>query len=96
LIKVELLVGFTSLCTDDNIVSHECQESGTSSLRLNVEGSLDIEAEVLIVLSLSWFWLIFIDIDDIPLLIDPVSSSIDDDVGILLIDSSGNFNDFAS
>lgn len=96
LIKVELLVGFTSLITDDNVASHECQESGSCCLGLNVEWSLDIETEILIVLSLLWLWLVLINIDDSPLLIDFVGSGIDNDVGILLVNSSGNLNDLAS
>lgn len=96
LIEVEFLVGFTSLCTDDNIASHECQESGTSCLGLNVERSLDIEAEILIVLSLLWLWLVFINIDDSPLLIDLVCSGRDNDVGVLLVNSSSNLNHFTS
>jgi uncharacterized membrane protein len=48
-----------------------------------VEWSLNIESEVFVELSLLWFTLVFIDIDNIPKLVSLSVASADDNVLVL-------------
>jgi hypothetical protein len=47
-----------------------------------VEVSLNVKTEVLIELTLSWFSLPFINVDDVPLLVDFTVLSMDDNVSV--------------
>jgi hypothetical protein len=51
-------------------------------LRNNVEVSLNVKTEVLIELTLGWFSLPFINVDDVPLLVDFTVLSMDDNVSV--------------
>jgi hypothetical protein len=51
-------------------------------LRNNVEVSLNVKTEVFIELTLSWFSLPFINVDDVPLLVDFTVLSMDDNVSV--------------
>jgi hypothetical protein len=64
-------------------------------MRDNVESSVNIEAELLIELTLGWFFHPFISIDDIELLVDLSMSIPDDDVSVFLIDTSLNIHDLS-
>jgi hypothetical protein len=61
-------------------------------LRDNVEWSFDVETELFIQFSLSWFSLPFISIDDVPLLVDSSVLLEEDDVSVLGILSTLNIH----
>jgi len=62
----------------------------------NIEVSLNIETESLIELSLSWFALPFIDVNNVPLLVNFIALFIHTNVSVLLINLSLNFENLAS
>jgi len=71
---------------DDHIsIVNQVEVSVIWELGDNVEISLNIETESLIELTLSWFSLPFINIDDVPLLVDSSVLVIDHDVSVLSI-----------
>jgi hypothetical protein len=56
-------------CLDDSVVVADfIKVSMFSNSRHNVEWSLDVESEVWVEFSLSWFTCPFINVDDVPLL----------------------------
>jgi len=65
-------------------------------LRNNMEVFLNNESEFFIHLSLLWFWFPLIDIDDVPLLVKTIVSSLNTNVSVLLVDVANNFHDFTS
>jgi len=65
-------------------------------LRYYVEVSLNIKSESLVELSLCWFSLPFISIDDIPLLVDFVLQSVYTNVSVLGINTSLDFQNLSS
>jgi hypothetical protein len=62
----------------------------------NVEVSLNIKTESFVELTLSWFTLPFVNVDNIPLLMDLVVSLVDTDVSVFLINSTLNFHYLSS
>ena len=60
-----------------------------------MEISFDVETILLVEFSLSWFTLPLISIDDVPLLVDLVSLSIDTNVSVLLVNVSLDFQDLS-
>ena len=74
---------------DDHIsVVDQVEVSVIWQLGDNVEISLNIKTESFIELSLSWFSLPFINIDNIPLLVNLTIFSIDLDVSVFSINTS--------
>jgi hypothetical protein len=61
-----------------------------------VEVFLNNESEFLIEFSLSWFSLPFINIDDVPLLVKSVVSTVYSNVSVLLINIADNFHNLSS
>jgi hypothetical protein len=57
-------------------------------LRDNVEISLYIKVELLVELTLGWFLLILVNIDDSPFLVDFTISVLNDNVSVFIVDSS--------
>ena len=60
----------------------------------NMEISLDVKSELLIELSLSWFSLPLISVDDVPLLVDLVSLGINSDVPVFLVNIALDLQNF--
>jgi hypothetical protein len=96
LMEVPHLSSSTVSSLDDHVsVVDEIEISVLSHMRDNVESSVNIEAELLIELTLGWFFHPFISIDDIELLVDLSMSIPDDDVSVFLIDTSLNIHDLS-
>ena len=84
------------LSLDDHVsVVDQIEVSVFIQLRDDVEWSFDIESEFLIEFSLLWFLWVFININDIPLLVDSVMFVPYNDVSVLSINSSVNINDLS-
>ena len=77
-------------------VVEDFEESVVWELGDDVEVSFDVESEFLVVLSLSWFSLPFVSVDDIPLLVDLAVLGSDDDVSVLRVIGSLNFDNLSS
>jgi hypothetical protein len=96
LMEVPHLSLSTVWCLDDHVsVVNQIKVSTIWKLRDNVEISFDIQTEFLIHLTLGWFSLILIDIDNSPPLVNLVVSLLNDEILVLIIDSSRNSNDLA-
>jgi hypothetical protein len=81
------LLGISSIGCFDHEVSSVDQVKVSSRCHCcyNIEWSFNIETELFVEFSLSWFSLPFINIDDIPLLIDSSMSVVNNDVSIFSI-----------
>jgi hypothetical protein len=76
-------------CLDNHIsVVNQVEVSVLWQLRNNVEVSLNVKTELLVELSLSWFSLPFINVDNIPLLVESVVLVLDFDVSVFSINIS--------
>jgi len=74
---------------DDNVSAvNDIKVSATWQLRDDVEWSFDIESESLVDFSLDWFSLPFINIHDVPLLVDTLMSVPDNDVSVFSINTT--------
>jgi len=65
-------------------------------LRYNVEIFFNNKTVFFIELSLYWFTLPFINVDNVPLLVKTIVSSLNTNVSVLLVDVANNFHDFTS
>jgi len=65
-------------------------------LRYNVEVFFNNKTVFFIELSLYWFTLPFINVDNVPLLVKTIVSSLNTNVSVLLVDVANNFHDFTS
>jgi hypothetical protein len=81
---------------DDHVpVVDKVEISVVWKLRNDVEVSLYIKTESFIELSFSWLTLPFINVDNVPLLVNLIVCTVDCDVSVLLINLSLDLNDFA-
>jgi hypothetical protein len=77
---------------DDHVsVVNEIEISVVWQFRNNVEISLNVKSESLIELSFSWLTLPFINVDDVPLLVDSILLLVDSDVSVFSVSSTLNF-----
>jgi hypothetical protein len=82
---------------DDHVpVVDKVEISVVWKLRYNVEVSLYIKTESFIELSFSWLTLPFINVDNVPLLMDFIGLFVDCNISILLINLSLYLNDLSS
>jgi hypothetical protein len=82
---------------DDHVpVVNEIKISVIWELRNNMEVSLNVKSELLVELSLGWFFLILVNIDDFPSLVDFAILILNNDVSIFNVNSSGDSNYLAS
>ena len=89
LIEVPFLSISTISSLDNKVlVVDQIEVSVFFQLRNNVEWSLNKETEVFVKFSLLWFLWIFINIDDVPLLVDLSMFVVDNDVSVLSINST--------
>jgi hypothetical protein len=86
-------LGSSTIWSLDNHVSviDQIKVSVVWKCRDNVEVSFNVESESLIELTLSWFSLPFVNIDDVPLLEDLVLLNSNNNVSVLLINSTLDF-----
>jgi hypothetical protein len=59
-------------------------------LRYDIEVSFDNESEIFVEFSLLWFTLPFINVDNVPLLVDSTVLVVNSDVSVFLINISNN------
>jgi len=91
-------LGVSSIwCLDDHIsIVDKVKIPVFFHLRNNMEVFLNNESEFFIHLSLLWFWFPLIDIDDVPLLVKTIVSSINSDVSVFLINITSYFHNLSS
>jgi len=91
LIEVPSLSVSLIRCLNDHIpVVTEVKVSVVWQLRNNIEVSFNIQTEVFIELTLSWLSLPFINVDDVPLLVDFSVLSPGKNVSVFLVNSSSD------
>ena len=78
-------------CLQDHVsVVDEIKVSAIWEFGDDVEVSFDIKSESFIEFSFSWFTLPFIDVDNVPLLVDSSMLWMDDDVSVFLVNTTSN------
>jgi hypothetical protein len=76
-------------CLDNHIsIVYQVKVSARFQLGYDMEISFDIQTEIFVQFSLSWFTLPLINIDDVPLLVDLSMFVPNNDVSVFLIDST--------
>jgi len=96
LVEVPDLGLSTVWCFDDHVsVVDQVKISVVRKCRHNVEVSLNIESESLIELTLCWLSLPFINIDDVPLLMNSVLVCVDTNVSVFVVKSTLNLKDLS-
>ena len=88
MVEEEFLGIITVWCLDDQVVSKNVKISCACHGSLNVEMSFYIQAEVFVEFTFLWLFLVLINIDDIPFLVDLIIFLVDDDVSVLTVNSS--------
>jgi len=97
LVEVPDLGSSTIWNLDDHVsVVDQVKVSVIWELGDDVEISFNIESELLVKLSLSWLLLVFVDIDDLPSLVNLAILLFHDDVSVFIIKSSINGNNLSS
>jgi hypothetical protein len=91
------LLGISSVrCLDDHVsVVDEIKISVVWQLRNDVEWSFNVKSELLVELSFLWFSLPFVNIHDIPLLMDSIVLFVNTNVSVLSINIANNFDSLA-
>jgi hypothetical protein len=90
-------LSFSTVCNLDNHVPvvDQVEVSVLWKLRDNIEISLNIETESLVELSLGWLSLPFINVDDIPLLMNLIIPLANNDVSVFRINTTLNFQNLS-
>ena len=88
-------MSLSSISSLDNHVSvvDEIEISSIAHSGDDVEGSVNVKSEVFVHLSLGWFTLPLVSIDDIELLVDLTVSGVGNDVSVFIIDSTLDIED---
>jgi hypothetical protein len=81
---------------DDHVsIVDQVKSSVVWESRSNVEVSFNIESELFVELALGWLLLVFIDIDDLPSLVDLTVLVFNNNISIFIVESSLNGNDLS-
>jgi hypothetical protein len=90
-------LGSSTVWNLDNHVSivDQVKSSVVWELRSNVEVSFNIESKLFVELTLSWLLLVLINIDNLPSLVDLAVLVFNNNVSILIVESSLNSNDLS-
>jgi hypothetical protein len=95
LVEVEFLGIITVWCLDDQVVSENVEISCACHGSLDVEVSFYVQAEVFVEFTFLWLFLVLINIDDIPFLMDLSTWLVDDDVSVLTVNTSLDIDSIA-
>jgi hypothetical protein len=97
LVEIPLLSISSIWSLDDHIsVVDQVEISIGFECRDNIECAINVKTELLVKLTLSWFLLILIYIDNSPSLLNLSIPVHDYDILVLIVNSSRNFNDLSS
>jgi hypothetical protein len=97
LVEIPLLSISSIWSLDDHIsVVDQVEISIGFECRNNIECAINVKTELLVKLTLSWFLLILIYIDNSPSLLNLSIPVHDYDILVLIVNSSRNFNDLSS
>jgi hypothetical protein len=97
LVEIPLLSISSIWSLDDHIsVVDQVEISIGFECRDNIECTINVKTELLVKLTLSWFLLILIYIDNSPSLLNLSIPVHDYDILVLIVNSSRNFNDLSS
>jgi len=90
-------LGLSSIWNLDDHVSvvDQVEVSIVWQLRNNVEVSLNVKSELLVELTLGWLLLVFINIGNLPSLVDLAILSLQNNVSVFVVKSSINSNDLS-
>jgi hypothetical protein len=87
-----LLLSAVSCLNSKFVAIDDIEVSVLWQFRDDVEWSFDVESEFLVEFTLSWFTLVFINVDDVPLLVDLSMFSPGNDVSVFGINSTVNIH----
>jgi len=93
--EVPLLSVSTISDLNNKVIANKIKVSVLWQLRNDIEWSFNIEAELLVIFSLLWFFWIYISIDHIPLLVNLTMLVPDLDVSVLSINASVNIHNLS-